>query len=178
MTSHRLAPRVLPLGIATLALASAVLAATALVSAQADDRQAAVSAATGTIVRTVHAVGAQIYECKTDGHAGLAWSFREPIATLVSDGKTVGRHFAGPSWEMVDGSLMVGKVAATAPGTTANDIPWLKLDVSQHRGSGILGDVSTVQRIATVGGQKSGPCPTDGALVAEPYEATYIFSRP
>jgi len=61
--------------------------------------------------------------------------FREPIATLLADGKTVGRHYAGPNWEHSDGSAVVGKAAGNAPGTTANDIPWLKLEVISHRGT-------------------------------------------
>lgn len=166
-----LAPRVI----------SAMIAAASIltfVPARADDTQATVAAPIGTVVKTVHAVGAQIYECKTDGHSGLAWTFREPIATLIADGKTVGRHFAGPSWEMADGSLVVGKVVGKAPGASSDHIPWLKLTVSQHQGSGILGDVTTVQRITTMGGNKVGPCPSEGALVAEPYSADYVFSRP
>lgn len=165
-----LAPRVI----------SAMLAATTLtfVPARADDTQATVAAPIGTVVKTVHAVGAQIYECKTDGHSGLAWTFREPIATLIADGQTVGRHFAGPSWEMADGSLIVGKVVGKAPGASSGDIPWLKLAVSQHQGSGILDDVTTVQRITTMGGNRAGPCPSAGSLVAEPYSADYVFSRP
>lgn len=177
MHSRRLALNNLPRAAGRLAIAAATVAATAG-PALAVESQAAVAAPAGTVVRTVHAVGAQIYECKTDSHAALAWSFREPVATLVNDGQTIGRHFAGPSWEMVDGSLVVGKVVATAPGTTAADIAWLRLDASQHHGTGILDDVKTVQRLETRGGQKSGPCPTEGALVAEPYEATYVFSRP
>src|SRR2546421_10876903 len=38
-------------------------------------------------------------------------TFREPIATLLLDGKTVGRHYAGPNWEHADGSAVVAKVA-------------------------------------------------------------------
>jgi Protein of unknown function (DUF3455) len=53
------------------------------------------------------------------------WTFREPIATLLLDGKTVGRHYAGPNWEHTDGSAVVAKVAANTPGKTPNDIPWL-----------------------------------------------------
>ena len=149
-----------------------------LTSARADESQAAVAAPVGTVVKRVHAVGAQVYECKADGHGGLAWTFREPIATLISDGTTVGRHFAGPAWEWVDGSRVVARVAAKAPGTSSTDIPWLKLDVSQHQGSGLLDGVTTVQRIATVGGNKTGSCQTEGALVAEPYAADYVFARP
>ena len=76
-----------------------------------------------TLVATIHAEGAQVYECKADAGGKLAWQFREPIATLLVSGKTVGRHYAGPNWELADGSAVVGKVARRAPGATANDIP-------------------------------------------------------
>src|SRR5712675_412593 len=118
----------------------------------------AISAPGETVVLTVHAEGAQVYECKAGADGKLGWAFREPIATLLADGKTVGRHYAGPSWEHSDGSAVVGKVAANAPGTTANDIPWLKLDITSRRGSGILSNVTTVQRINTRGGKRDGAC--------------------
>ena len=77
---------------------------------------------------TLHAQGAQIYECAATKDGKFAWSFREPIATLLLKGKTVGRHYAGPNWEYMDGSAVVAKVAGRAPGKTPKDIPWLKLD--------------------------------------------------
>src|SRR6478736_6136752 len=73
-------------------------------------------------------------------------------------GKTIGRHYAGPSWEHSDGSAVAAKVSASAPGATANDIAWLKLDVTSRRGSGILADITTVQRINTHGGKRDGAC--------------------
>src|ERR1700745_4202413 len=97
-------------------------------------------------VVTLHAEGAQVYECKPGNDGKLAWAFREPIATLLLDGKTVGRHYAGPNWDHVDGSGVTGKVLANAPGKTANDIPWLKLEVTARRGSGVLSAATTVQR--------------------------------
>jgi hypothetical protein len=47
-----------------------------------------------TLVATIHAQGAQIYECKADADGKHAWQLREPIATLLVNGKTVGRHYA------------------------------------------------------------------------------------
>ncbi len=176
MTSHRCRARCISRALGTTVALSILAVATS--PARADDSQAAIAAPTGTVVEAVHAVGAQVYECKVDGSGGLAWSFREPIATLISDGKTVGRHFAGPSWEMSDGSLVVGKVVAKTSGATVSDIAWLKLEVSQHQGTGILDGVTIVQRTATSGGNKAGPCPSEGAFFAEPYAADYVFSRP
>jgi hypothetical protein len=138
---------------------------------------AAIAAPGEKTVATFHAEGAQIYECKAGSDGTLSWAFREPIATLLLDGKTVGRHYAGPSWENVDGSAVTGKVVGNAPGTTANDIPWLKLDVASRRGSGTLADVITVQRINTHGGAAQGACDQSGAFRSLPYSADYVFLR-
>jgi hypothetical protein len=130
-----------------------------------------------TVVLTMHAEGAQVYECKASADGKLGWAFREPIATLLADGKTVGRHSAGPSWEHSDGSAVVGKVGANAPGATPSDIPWLKLDVISRRGNGILTSVTTVQRINTQGGKLEGACDKTGVLRSVSYSADYVFLR-
>ena len=62
----------------------------------------AVAAPGETVVLTLHAEGAQVYECKAGSDGKLAWAFREPIATLLLDGKTVGRHYTGPNWEHIE----------------------------------------------------------------------------
>jgi len=129
------------------------------------------------MVATVNAVGAQVYECKLDTAGNLVWQFREPIATLFVEGKTVGRHYAGPSWEATDGSVVSGKVAGRAPGATPNDIPLLKLDVAARRGQGQLANVTTIQRINTRGGVADGMCESRGAFLSVPYTADYAFYR-
>jgi hypothetical protein len=135
-------------------------------------------AAPGEIqVLKAHAEGAQIYECKADASGKLAWAFREPIATLLVDGKTIGHHYAGPSWEYSDGSAVVGKVAGTAPGGTSKDIPWLKLDVASKRGTGLFENVTTVQRINTSGGKFDGACEVAGSYLSAPYSADYVFLK-
>ena len=138
---------------------------------------AAIAAPGETVVLSVHAEGAQVYECKAGSDGKLGWAFREPIATLMADGKTVGRHYAGPNWEDADGSAVTGKAIGNAPGATANDIAWLKLEVTAHRGSGILSPVTTVQRINTMGGQLTGSCDKQGATKSAPYSAEYVFLR-
>jgi hypothetical protein len=138
---------------------------------------AAIDAPGATQVVKLHAEGAQVYECKADSAGKLAWTFREPIATLLADGKTVGRHYAGPNWEYSDGSAVVGKAVGNAPGATANDIPWLKLEVASRRGSGILTAVTTVQRINTQGGKLEGACDKAGAYQSAPYSADYVFLK-
>jgi hypothetical protein len=127
-------------------------------------------------VLQVHAEGAQIYQCEADASGRIAWQFREPIASLFSDGKTVGIHYVGPTWKL-DGSEIVGKAVGRSPGATAEDIRWLKLEVVNNRGDGPLKNVATVQRINTAGGNLDGACEKVGDLRAKPYAADYIFLK-
>jgi len=137
----------------------------------------AIAAPGETAVLTVHAEGAQVYECKAGADGKLAWAFREPIATLFVDGKTIGRHYAGPNWEHIDGSAVIGKAIGNAPGATSDDIPWLKLQVTSSRGSGVLSGVTTVQRINTRGGKLEGACDKAGAFKSAAYSAEYVFLK-
>jgi len=137
----------------------------------------AIAAPGETILLTAHAEGAQVYECKAGVDGKPAWTFREPIATLLVDGKTIGRHYAGPNWEHNDGSAVVGKVTGSAPGAAASDIAWLKLEVVSRRGNGVLTPATTVQRINTSGGKLDGACDRPGASRSAPYSADYVFLR-
>src|SRR5262245_50089446 len=130
-----------------------------------------------TIIATLHAEGAQIYECKPDGskaHA-LTWQFREPIATLMIGGQSVGQHYEGPRWGLVDGGEVRGKVVTSRPGATANDIPWLEIEIVEHRNEGILAEATNVERVNTRGGVTQGPCAKAGEYLSVPYAADYLF---
>ena len=158
------------------ASAAAALVAGILIAGSASAEMPAEILAPGEApILTLHAEGAQVYECKAGTDGKLAWAFREPTATLILDGKTVGRHYAGPNWDHIDGSGITGKVAGKAPGTKAGDIPWLKLEVTARRGEGTLAAVTTIQRINTSGGAMSGPCDMAGAFRSAPYAADYVF---
>ncbi|MBR0777149.1 DUF3455 domain-containing protein [Bradyrhizobium diazoefficiens] len=154
-----------------------LLAAMAGSAVAADPLPDAVAAPGEAFVLSVHAEGAQVYECKFAADGKLAWAFREPIATLLSEGKTIGRHYAGPNWELADGSAITGKAIGNAPGATGADIPWLKLDVVSRRGSGVLTPVTTVQRINTNGGKLDGACNKAGEFKSAPYSADYVFLK-
>src|SRR5262245_17602325 len=155
----------------------AIIVASLLPTAASAKVPPALAAPGESAVVTLHAEGAQVYECKAGNDGKLAWAFREPIATLLLDGKTVGRHYAGPNWEHVDGSAVTAKAVANAPGQSAGDIPWLKLEVTGHRGSGTLAGITTVQRINTRDGVHTGACDRAGALYSAPYAADYMFLR-
>jgi len=127
-------------------------------------------------VARFHAEGVQVYECKTDASGEKpVWQLREPVAALIDAGSTIGLHYAGPSWQHIDGSAIQAKPVGVAPGATFNDVPWLKLEVTERRGAGLLSHVKTVQQINTRGGMIKGSCEARGALRSIPYSADYVF---
>jgi Protein of unknown function (DUF3455) len=133
------------------------------------------------LVVQVHAKGDQIYSCKVDG-AQAGWTLKAPEAQLFDkDGKTFGKHFAGPSWEAGDGSRVVGKAAANVASPDADSIPWLLVKVVSHEGDGVLARVTSIQRINTKGGKApASGCDAAhaGQEVRVPYSADYVFFAP
>lgn len=129
----------------------------------------------------VHAKGDQVYTCKGDA-APFAWTLKAPDAQLFDkDGKSFGKHFAGPSWEANDGSRVTGKAVANAPSPDADSIPWLLVNIVGHDGSGVLSRATTIQRINTKGGKApSSGCDSAhaGQEVRLPYSADYLFYAP
>jgi hypothetical protein len=129
------------------------------------------------------ASGFQIYECdpKPDQPAVYEWVFRAPEATLADrSGRSLGKHYAGPTWESVDGSSVVGEIKARDPGPTASAIPWLLMSAKATAGAGVFGPTKSVQRVQTVGGvMPAQACGVSNArqVVRVPYAATYYFYR-
>lgn len=169
------------IGWAALALVVGVVLAS---PAAAQALPAAIDAPGKAAVLRLHAQGAQIYICQGDAAGALRWAFREPIAALLLDGKTLGRHYGGPTWELTDGGTVQGKVLARAPGASPSDIPWLKLEAvalpkkgRAKPGPGLFRDVALIQRINTEGGALEGECPLAGALRSVAYSADYVFLR-
>lgn len=130
-----------------------------------------------SLVAVIHAEGSQIYECKPDSSGKFVWQFREPVATLFDRGKTVGRHYAGPTWDFADGSVLTGKVVGRAPGATSGDIPLLELAVASRSGAHAVAGSASIRRINTRGGVAAGPCETRGIFLSVPYRADYEFHR-
>src|SRR5690349_19415869 len=57
------------------------------------------------------ATGVQVYAClaRSDQPDAFEWAFKAPVADLWDDeGALVGTHYAGPTWENIDGSTVVG----------------------------------------------------------------------
>ena len=125
--------------------------------------------------------GLLTYECKAkaDNAAEFAWTFAGPDAKLT-DAKTMaatGKYYGGPTWEATDGSKVTGKQVAIAPAAPGN-IP-LQL-VKTEPGSGMLKDVTFIQRVNTKGGvAPADPCNASmaGKKMTVPYAADYVFYK-
>jgi hypothetical protein len=142
----------------------------------ATELPAAIDVPNVAAVATYHAEGVQIYECGLDAGRKM-WRLREPVASLIDEGVTVGHHSEGATWEHKDGSLVRAKVAGSAPGATPDDLPWLRLDVVVQLNDGALYGVTSVQRINTHGGVAAGSCDKVGTYRSVPYSADYVFLR-
>src|SRR5262245_1190196 len=107
-----------------------------------------------SLAQVVPAKGVQIYECRAKkDQSGHEWVFVAPDAELFdANGKTIGRHYAGPHWEAADGSKVIGAVKSRADALEAGAIPWLLLSAKSVGPNGSFSKVTSIQRVDTVGG--------------------------
>jgi hypothetical protein len=109
-----------------------------------------------SVLTILAAKGVQIYECRArkDQPGAAEWAFVAPEAELFDgQGRRVGKHYAGPSWEADDGSKLAGSVKARADAPNADSIPWLLLSVRSVGAEGAFSKATYIQRINTLGGQ-------------------------
>ena len=157
-------------GIPAFAGMTALLLAAGCATVQVPDNLK--PAANESLAMVVPAKGVQIYECR----AGK-WAFVAPDAELFdAAGKKIGRHYAGPHWEAVDGSKVIASLKARADAPATTDIPWLLLGAKSVGPDGAFSKVTSIQRLSTAGGvAPSGECAQAGAQARIPYTADYYF---
>jgi Protein of unknown function (DUF3455) len=169
---------------ASLVVAATIVLSLPLAAQQGSQRvpQQLQPAANEQVLLQVHAKGDQVYTCQGDG-AQFTWTLKAPDARLFDkDGKSFGKHFAGPSWEANDGSRVTGKAVANVPSPDPDSIPWLLVTIVAHSGNdGALSRATTIQRVNT----KGGKAPTAGCDAAHSgqetraaYSADYVFYAP
>jgi hypothetical protein len=135
-------------------------------------------------VERIAARGVQIYSCRISAVSptGAEWLFLAPEAELFdAQGKAVGRHYAGPHWEALDGSRIVGSVKARVDATQSGAIPWLLLSAQSTGKEGRFAHITSVQRIDTAGGSApTHSCSTAqlGTTAKVPYTADYVLFAP
>jgi hypothetical protein len=129
------------------------------------------------------AEGLQIYASEEEG-GKLVWKFKRPLAFLLQNGKKVGFHYAGPTWEAPDGSKVhIDKSEKPANVKSANPKPavdWLRIKVrSIGDNKGKLARVTYILRLETEGGVAPAlKAERAGIEVGIPYKATYYFFGP
>jgi hypothetical protein len=113
--------------------------------------------------------GDQVYGCLNG-----RWALRAPDAKLFNQkGSVIGRHFAGPTWQLNDGSWVKGRAVAKQVAPDANAVPWLLLESVD--GTGRLGTVRFIRRTETHGGNAPDGSCSQSAMRRVPYTATYSF---
>jgi hypothetical protein len=179
MKTTRLTPHRINGGAVLLALALAACA-----SAPQPDIPAALKPPTSeSLAMIVAARGVQIYECRVRKEgAGYEWAFVAPEAELLdAQGRSVGRHGAGPSWQANDGSRVVGSVKERASAPIAGAVPWLLVQAKSAGPEGTFSSVTSIQRVNTAGGvAPTGGCAegTAGKTARVAYSADYyLYSR-
>jgi len=137
--------------------------------------------ATEVLLATYAAQGVQIYECRAAAAGRMEWSLLAPEAELFDDlGRRVAHHYAGPTWESLDGSKVTGSVAARTASPRPDAIAWLLLTGSAS-GRGAFEKVTSIQRVNTRGGTapNADTCTpaTAGQQARIRYAADYAFYR-
>jgi hypothetical protein len=107
------------------------------------------------------------------------WTLKAPEADLFDEtGRKVGKHYAGPTWEALDGSKVVGEVKARDDGPDPKAIPWLLLNAKSNSPTGALSQIKSIQRLQTSEG-KAPSTPCDRSTLQQvsriPYKANYYF---
>lgn len=125
--------------------------------------------------------GFQVYQCGPDkvDPKVYAWTLSGPQADLLdAQGNKIGTHYAGPTWESKDGSKIVGTMKANDKGPDPKAIAWLLLDAKPAGGTGVMSNITLVQRLQTNGGKApEGGCTaaTAGTSANVAYFAQYYF---
>ena len=140
-----------------------------------------VPSANESLLTIVPARGVQIYECraKQDQAGAYEWAFVAPEADLFdARANRIGRHYGGPHWEANDGSKIIGTLKERADAPAADAIPWLLLAAKSVGANGAFNQVTSIQRVNTVGGTApQGGCTqaAAGTQARIPYTADYYF---
>jgi hypothetical protein len=176
--------------------AAAVGVATALALGAAVATAGAASADTGAGATAPSTVGADIPNPGKDYRVKFAYWVKEGTQTYTCDASTLTwgakstpeaklhnygflppiHHFAGPSWQARDHSLITATVLADRTVPQEGTIPWLLLQVNNPTtGHRQMDGVQFVTRAHTRGGVgPTGSCAA-GDTKAVPYGADYIF---
>jgi len=135
-----------------------------------------------TLLFAAKGKGFQVYDWvpKKDDPSRGEWVHTPEADLFDAEGKKIGCHYGGPTWESNDGSKVICTLKSHAASPDANAVPWLLLIVKTHEGEGVFSRVTSIQRLETAGGAE--PSEETGVAKAKaggkvqirvPYTATY-----
>jgi hypothetical protein len=112
-----------------------------------------------------HVAGTTTLACQaasTDGGMAYAWTPTK-MDLKMEDWDTnavigVHTHSPVPTFTSNDGSSIVVKMVAQVPSPTGAAEPWLLMTVVSQSGTGMFSNVTSLQRIDTVGAPPPAPC--------------------
>ena len=123
--------------------------------------------------------GVQKYTCPVNPTSSAV-----PHAILLSGNgnseNIVAIHFVGPTWQALDGSLVVGNGAKAThfPAPNGQGVDWLLIPAQSTSGSGLFSNVTYVQRLYTQGGKPPASCNQNQTETLVEYSAEYLFYIP
>lgn len=165
-----------------IAVAAVAVFATPLAFAQADLPEPVRVPAGHKMTMKAVGVGELTYECraKAGDASAFEWVFVGPVAKLMdASNKEVGKYYAGPTWESMDGSKVTGKQVAVAPAQPGS-IPLQLVKADPATGNGAMTGITYIQRVNTKGGvAPADPCMASSAGTKKQvaYQADYVFFK-
>ena len=134
-----------------------------------------------SIFRVLTATGVQVYTCTRNPAGATGWILKGPDAQLFDpQNKPAGKHYAGPTWEGLDGGKVVGEVKTSMPAPVDKAVPWLLLNTKSREGSGAFTEAQAIVRMGTTGGAAPGDGCDEARVSQElrvPYTAIYVFLK-
>ena len=134
------------------------------------------------VILETTADGVLNYECRANATTAgtLGWVLVGPKAELTDrGGKKVADYFGPPAtWRHVDGSSVIGAQLAIAPVVGATNLPVQLVRGTPGASSGMLQNVTYIQRINTKGGLDFTKACTQadiGDKMTQRYQADYVF---
>jgi hypothetical protein len=124
-------------------------------------------------------IGVQRYTCPVYA-TSAAVPHADLIASDKNEGDLVAIHFAGPTWQALDGSSVVGDAANAKhfPAPGGDGVDWLLIPAKSTAGYGLFSRVTYIQRLYTDGGKPPANCNLNQTEVLVDYSAQYLFYGP
>jgi hypothetical protein len=132
-----------------------------------------------TLLLRAYGRGVQTYTCPVSPTSSAV-----PHAILLSGNRAgeniVAIHFAGPTWQALDGSLVAGNAgkATHFPSPNGEGVDWLLIPAQSMSGSGLFSNVTYIQRLYTQGGKPPASCNQNQTETLVEYSAEYLFYIP